>query len=107
MDRYFQKNERDLASISPLDRLAFISDRAMGALVFTPPDETSHDPEYQELQLLAEGAHAVLAGRDTPRLATLHQQCRRSIYKSEVRVTSCHTMSRFNSHAAMHGSMRK
>ncbi|MBJ7309458.1 type II toxin-antitoxin system HipA family toxin [Rugamonas sp. CCM 8940] len=70
MDRYFQKNARDLASISPLDRLAFINDRAMGALVFTPPDELSHDPEYQELRVLAEGAQAVLAGQDT---ATLQQ----------------------------------
>ncbi|MFZ6774955.1 type II toxin-antitoxin system HipA family toxin [Undibacterium sp. SXout7W] len=70
MDRCFQKNARDLASISPLDRLAFISDRAMGALVFSPPDEMSHDPEYQELRVLAEGAQAVLAGQDT---ATLEQ----------------------------------
>lgn len=69
-DRCFQKDKRDLASISPLDRLAFISDRAMGALVFTPPDALSRDPEYQELRVLAEGAQAVLAGQDT---ATLQQ----------------------------------
>lgn len=70
MDRCFQKNGRDLASVSPLDRLAFINDRAMGALVFSPPDALSHDPEYQELQVLAEGAQTVLAGQDT---ATLEQ----------------------------------
>lgn len=46
MDRCFQKSGRDPGNISPLDRLAFISDRAMGALVFTPPDALSHDPEY-------------------------------------------------------------
>ena len=71
MDRFFQKNGRDLASISPLDRLAFISDRAMGALVFTPPDELSRDAEYQELRVLAEGAQAVLAGQDTAILQQL------------------------------------
>jgi len=70
MDRCFQKDRRDPASISPLDRLAFISDRAMGALVFTPPDALSHDPDDQELRVLAEGAQAVLAGQDT---ATLEQ----------------------------------
>ena len=70
MDRCFQRDGRDPTSISPLDRLAFINDRAMGALVFTPPDALSHDPEYQELRVLAEGAQAVLAGRDT---ATLEQ----------------------------------
>lgn len=59
------------AALSPLDRLAFISDRAMGALVFTPPDALSHDPEYQELRVLAEGAQAVLAGRDTDTLQQL------------------------------------
>lgn len=71
MDRCFQKDGRDLAGISPLDRLAFISDRAMGALVFTPPDELSRDPEYQELRVLAEGAQAVLAGQDTAILEQL------------------------------------
>lgn len=71
MDRCFQKAGRDLPGISPLDRLAFISDRAMGALVFTPPDALSHDPEYQELRVLAEGAQAVLAGRDTDTLQQL------------------------------------
>lgn len=71
MDRCFQKDGRDPAAISPLDRLAFINDRAMGALVFTPPDALSHDPEYLELRALAEGAQAVLYGRDTAILQQL------------------------------------
>lgn len=70
MDRCFQKDGRAPASISPLDRLAFISDRAMGALLFTPPDALSDDPEYQDLRVLAEGAQVVLAGHET---ATLQQ----------------------------------
>ncbi|MBC3879538.1 type II toxin-antitoxin system HipA family toxin [Undibacterium sp. FT79W] len=71
MDRCFQKSGRDPGNISPLDRLAFISDRAMGALVFTPPDALSHDPEYQELRVLAEGAQLILAGKDTTTLEQL------------------------------------
>ncbi|WP_254926447.1 HipA domain-containing protein [Janthinobacterium sp. PC23-8] len=71
MDRCFQKDGRDPAGISPLDRLAFISDRAMGALVFTPPDALSHDPDYRESRVLAEGAQAVLAGQETATLAQL------------------------------------
>jgi len=71
MDRCFQKNGRDPATISPLERLAFIHDRAMGALVFTPPDELSHDPAYQELRVLAEGAQAILAGKETTTLEQL------------------------------------
>jgi len=70
MDRCFQKDGRAPATISPLERLAFISDRAMGALVFTPPDALSDDPEYQDLRVLAEGAQVVLAGHET---ATLQQ----------------------------------
>lgn len=70
MDRCFQKDGRAPASISPLDRLAFISDRAMGALLFTPPDALSDDPEYQDFRVLAEGAQVVLAGHET---ATLQQ----------------------------------
>lgn len=70
MDRCFHKDGRAPASISPLDRLAFISDRAMGALLFTPPDALSDDPEYQDLRVLAEGAQVVLAGHET---ATLQQ----------------------------------
>lgn len=71
MDRCFQKAGRPSAEISPLERLAFIHDRAMGALVFTPPDALSHDPEYRELLELAEGAQTILDGRDTSTLDQL------------------------------------
>lgn len=71
MDRCFQKVGRNPAGISPLERLAFISDRAMGALLFAPPDELSHDPEYQDLRVLAEGAQVVLAGHETTILEQL------------------------------------
>lgn len=38
MDRLFRKLGRSLDQISPLDRLALIGDKAMGALVFEPSD---------------------------------------------------------------------
>jgi serine/threonine-protein kinase HipA len=41
MDRLFRKQGRDLAQISPLDRLAFIGDKAMGALAFEPAERES------------------------------------------------------------------
>jgi serine/threonine-protein kinase HipA len=70
MDRCFQKAERSLADISPLDRLAFIHDRAMGALGFTPLDALSHEPEHLELLALAKDSQKILSGQDT---ATLEQ----------------------------------
>ncbi len=36
MDRLFRKHGRNPASVSPLDRLAFINGRAIGALNFEP-----------------------------------------------------------------------
>lgn len=71
MDQCFIKAGRSLANISPLDRLAFIHDRAMGALVFAPPDTLSDDPVYLDLVSLARSAQVVLAGRDTDALREL------------------------------------
>lgn len=71
MDRCFIKANRALATISPLDRLAFIHDRAMGAFVFVPEDSLSEDPQYNALLALAQGAQLVLAGQDTSTLQQL------------------------------------
>ena len=38
MDKAFRKNMVDLSTITPIDRLAFIGDRAMGALSFQPDE---------------------------------------------------------------------
>lgn len=54
MDRAFSRAGRRLADISPLDRLAFIGERAMGALAFTPPEAVALDAEDLELARLAE-----------------------------------------------------
>jgi serine/threonine-protein kinase HipA len=50
MDRLFRKEGRNVAEISPLDRLAFIGDTAMGALVFEPP--TSEPLTVSDVHLL-------------------------------------------------------
>src|ERR1700729_3063862 len=55
MDRLFRKEGRNLAEVSPLDRLAFIGDRAMGALSFEPADgETLTARDVQLLDLARE-----------------------------------------------------
>lgn len=70
MDRLFRKNRRDPALVSPLDRLAFINGRAMGALVFEPADTFELPAEDLDLLELAKDAQLVLADKDT---ATLKQ----------------------------------
>lgn len=52
MDRLFRKQGRNPADISPLDRLAFIGDQAMGALCFEPAERevlTAQDVQLLEL----------------------------------------------------------
>lgn len=51
MDRLFRKQGRNLAEISPLDRLAFIGDKAMGALAFEPSDRETLT--VRDIQLVA------------------------------------------------------
>lgn len=66
MDRLFRKNGIDTAPLSPLDRLAFIGHRAIGALSFVPPDgRGDHLPEDLTLLELAHAIEDVVADRDT------------------------------------------
>ncbi len=68
MDRTFRKLGRDPATLSPLDRLAFIGDRAMGALSFEPAQGevlSAHDLNLLDLaqridRLTAGASQAVL-----------------------------------------------
>lgn len=53
LDRLFRKQGRSMAQISPLERLAFIGDRAMGALVFQPADRDALEPADVQLLDLA------------------------------------------------------
>lgn len=59
MDRLFRKLGRSIAEVSPLDRLAFIGDRAMGALTFEPSEPLSLTRDDITLLELADEAQAV------------------------------------------------
>jgi serine/threonine-protein kinase HipA len=71
MDKLFLKSGRDPSSLSPLDRLAFIGDRAMGALAFQPSDDLALDDADMSLLELAEAARQVEQGRDSKALRAL------------------------------------
>ncbi len=71
MDRVFRKAARDPATLTPLDRLAFIGTRAMGALAFEPPADLDLEPDELTLRQLAEAARNVIEDRDTRALETL------------------------------------
>lgn len=60
MDRLFRQQGRNLTQLSPLDRLAFIGHRAMGALVFEPADSEALTPADVELLDLARDVRGVI-----------------------------------------------
>jgi serine/threonine-protein kinase HipA len=72
MDRFFHKNfQKRPHEISALDRLAFIGDRAMGALSFAPATDVSPTPKDMKLVELAEQIQQVVADKDTAALKQL------------------------------------
>ncbi len=67
MDRYFRQHGLDPGSISPLERLAYIGERAMGALSYKPAMEISgakHEYSIVHLSLLAAECEQVLQGSE-------------------------------------------
>jgi len=68
MDRLFRQRG---VTAGPLDRLAFMGDRAMGALSFAPPADTPLPVENWSLLNLAQESQQVLAGKDTKALLEL------------------------------------
>jgi serine/threonine-protein kinase HipA len=68
MDRLFRQRN---INPGPLDRLAFIADRAMGALSFEPPADAELPAEDWSLLHLAEESHRLLAGRNNEALLEL------------------------------------
>lgn len=64
MDRLFRQNGQEPAQLSPLDRLAFIGNRAMGALGFEPAADLPLSSQDVKLLELAKQAHAVVSGQD-------------------------------------------
>ncbi|MDQ5879473.1 MAG: serine/threonine-protein kinase HipA [Pseudomonadota bacterium] len=75
MDREFKRrfdwNPRD---ITPLDRLAYIGSRAMGALEYAPAYEQERVPDEVDLSALAKSVEAVLQGKESDVLAQLRIQ---------------------------------
>ena len=71
MDRLFRKGGRTTAGLSPLERLAFIGTRAIGALTFEPADPLALSREDVQLLELAQQAQAVVADKDTAALKAL------------------------------------
>ncbi len=71
MDRWFRKTGRNAATLSPLERLAFIGDRALGALSFEPADDTPLAAQDVELLALAQAAQVLISGKDSETLRQL------------------------------------
>lgn len=63
MDRHFRARGLNLGEVSPLDRLAWLGTRTMGALTYHPPAERENvDPSVFELHDLARNSQEILAG---------------------------------------------
>lgn len=72
MDRFFRKQfERRPHQVSALDRLAFIGDRAMGALSFAPATDIELAPQRLNLVELARDIQQVVVDKDTTALKQL------------------------------------
>lgn len=71
MDKQFRRAGRPSESISVLDRLAYIGDRAMGALAFEPADANEIKPQDLSLLMLAKEIEQVVAGKETDALTQL------------------------------------
>ncbi len=71
MDRFFRKNGMTPATLSPLDRLAFIGNRAMGVLSFEPDDMLVLQKEDVKLLGLAKDVQEIIAGKDSIALRQL------------------------------------
>jgi serine/threonine-protein kinase HipA len=70
MDKLFRKQGRT-QGISPLDRLALVGERGMGALSYVPPDPAQLSPEDLHLIDLAKAAHTLAQGKDSAILKQL------------------------------------
>ncbi len=71
MDRLFRRQGLDVAALSPLHRLAFIGERAMGALSFHPAEPLLLATEELNLLQVARDAKCVVAGQDSVALQAL------------------------------------
>lgn len=64
MDRYFRSRNTAFDAVSPLDRLAYLGTRTMGALTYHPPAQTAErDDGILDLHDMAREAYLVLEGK--------------------------------------------
>lgn len=73
MDRYFRRQGLSPASLSPLDRLAYLGTRTMGALTYHPPMTEDNEPALIDLHQLAEHSYDVLSGDSATILPVLQR----------------------------------
>jgi len=71
MDKLFRQAGRIPAMLSPLDRLAFVGDRGMGALTFEPAEHPLLNAEDVKLLDLAREAQALVNGQESDALKQL------------------------------------
>ena len=71
MDRLFRKNGVNPASLSPLDRLAFVGDRAIGGLTYEPANALELTAQDLDLLDLARQVQTVVTGKDSDALRQL------------------------------------
>lgn len=71
MDKMFRKAGRNPATLSPLDRLAFVGSRGMGALIFEPADRQELGAEDITLLDLAREVQALVNGEESEALKRL------------------------------------
>lgn len=69
--KLFRKQGRPPHCISPLDRLAFVGERGMGALSYIPPDPMQLAQEDLQLLDLAKAAQTLTQGKDSSILRQL------------------------------------
>lgn len=74
LDRSLLSKGYDLNSINPLDRLAYVGNNGMGALIYKPNFETvSEINQFLELDAIANEMHSVLEGETTSIIDELYQ----------------------------------
>ena len=71
IDRLFRRAGREPSTLSQLDRLAFIGDTAMGALVFEPAEPKREQPDVSLLQLARDVRTIQMDGESEPVLQEL------------------------------------
>jgi serine/threonine-protein kinase HipA len=71
MDRVFRRRGIDPTTVSPLDRLAYVGERAMGALSYHPPAETEPTSRVIDLHMLGNNARQIARGETVELLPQL------------------------------------